>query len=50
MDYRLHRIHCFCVHLLACVESNIYPMKAEYKEGPEARENFERLAKAIFAG
>ncbi len=23
--------------------------KAEYKEGPEARENFERLAKAIFA-
>ena len=22
--------------------------KAEYKEGPEARENFERLAKAIF--
>jgi hypothetical protein len=24
-------------------------MKAEYKEGPEARENFERLAKAVFA-
>jgi hypothetical protein len=23
-------------------------MKAEYKEGPEARENFERLAKAVF--
>jgi hypothetical protein len=22
--------------------------KAEYKEGPEARENFERLAKAVF--
>jgi hypothetical protein len=24
-------------------------MKAEYKEGEEARENFERLAKAVFA-
>jgi Na+-transporting methylmalonyl-CoA/oxaloacetate decarboxylase gamma subunit len=24
-------------------------MKAEYKEGPEASENFERLAKAVFA-
>jgi hypothetical protein len=24
-------------------------MKAEYKEGPEARENFERLAKSVFA-
>ena len=24
-------------------------MKAEYKEGPEARENFERLARAVFA-
>jgi hypothetical protein len=23
-------------------------MKAEYKEGPEASENFERLAKALF--
>jgi hypothetical protein len=23
-------------------------MKAEYKEGPEASENFERLAKAVF--
>jgi len=23
-------------------------VKAEYKEGPEARENFERLAKAVF--
>jgi hypothetical protein len=23
-------------------------MKAEYKEGPEARENFEKLAKAVF--
>jgi hypothetical protein len=23
-------------------------MKAEYKEGSEARENFERLAKAVF--
>ncbi len=23
-------------------------MKAEYKEGPEARENFEHLAKALF--
>lgn len=23
-------------------------MKAEYKEGPEAREKFERLAKAVF--
>ena len=23
-------------------------MKAEYKEGPEARENFERLAKSVF--
>ena len=23
--------------------------KAEYKEGPEARENFERLVKAVFA-
>jgi len=22
-------------------------MKAEYKEGPEARENFEKLAKAV---
>jgi hypothetical protein len=22
--------------------------KAEYKEGPEARENFEKLAKAVF--
>ncbi|MFZ0912302.1 MAG: hypothetical protein WBQ76_17245 [Candidatus Korobacteraceae bacterium] len=24
-------------------------MKAEYKEGPEARENFERLARAVLA-
>ena len=24
--------------------------KAEYKEGPEARENFEQLAKAVFHG
>ncbi len=24
-------------------------LKAEYKEGPEARENFEQLAKAVFA-
>jgi hypothetical protein len=23
-------------------------MKAEYKEGPEARENFEKLGKALF--
>jgi hypothetical protein len=23
-------------------------MKAEYKEGPEASENFERLGKAVF--
>jgi len=23
-------------------------MKAEYKEGPEARENFEKLAKTLF--
>ena len=23
-------------------------MKSEYKEGPEARENFEKLAKAVF--
>ena len=23
-------------------------MKAEYKEGPEASENFEKLAKAVF--
>ena len=23
-------------------------LKPEYKEGPEARENFERLAKAVF--
>ncbi len=24
-------------------------MKAEYREGPEARENFEQLAKAVFS-
>ena len=24
------------------------PKPAEYKEGPEARENFERLARAVF--